>query len=92
MLYVVSYDISDNKRRRLVSKYLLGYGVRVQYSVFEIDMDIREIEKLTKKMKKLIKKDVDSVRIYKLCVACRKDIKNIGIKKGEYYKENFLII
>ena len=35
-MYVVSYDIGSDKLRNKVAKVLLGYGNRVQYSVFEI--------------------------------------------------------
>ncbi|QBH13166.1 CRISPR-associated endonuclease Cas2 [Desulfobacter hydrogenophilus] len=34
-LVVVAYDISSNKRRNTLVKLLRGYGVRVNYSVFE---------------------------------------------------------
>jgi len=33
--YIVSYDISSQKERSQVSKILIGYGFRVQKSVFE---------------------------------------------------------
>ncbi len=33
--YVVVYDISDNKERRWVNNILIGFGFRVQKSVFE---------------------------------------------------------
>ena len=35
LLYVVTYDIPNDKRRKKVSDLLEGYGRRVQYSVFE---------------------------------------------------------
>ena len=34
-LFLVTFDISDNKRRRTLTKYLKAKGVRVQRSVFE---------------------------------------------------------
>ena len=44
MRTLVSYDISDDKRRRKVCKILEGYGYRVQYSVFECDLDDKKIQ------------------------------------------------
>ena len=38
-MYVISYDISENKIRNKVAKILEGYGKRIQYSVFECDID-----------------------------------------------------
>lgn len=38
--YDVSFDSDDGKRRlRQLAKVCLDYGVRVQYSVFECDVD-----------------------------------------------------
>jgi len=34
--YVLSYDISCDKRRRALATWLLGFGQRVQESVFEL--------------------------------------------------------
>ena len=39
MFYVVSYDISDDRRRLNLVKTLLDFGAMVQYSVFECLMD-----------------------------------------------------
>jgi len=36
---VVSYDIVDDKRRTKLAKKLCDFGKRVQYSVFECDLD-----------------------------------------------------
>ncbi|MGI6394222.1 MAG: CRISPR-associated endonuclease Cas2 [bacterium] len=33
---IVTYDIQDDKLRRHVSEFLVKYGVRLQFSVFEI--------------------------------------------------------
>lgn len=35
-MLIVSYDFSDNKVRTKFAKFLLRFGVRLQYSVFEI--------------------------------------------------------
>ena len=44
--YVVVYDISDNKERRAVNKVLIGFGFRVQKSVFECRLDKRYYNQL----------------------------------------------
>ena len=43
LLYVVTYDIPSNKRRKKVSDLLEGYGRRVQYSVFECLLSAKKI-------------------------------------------------
>ena len=37
--YLVSYDICNPKRLRRVAKAMEGFGVRLQYSVFECALD-----------------------------------------------------
>jgi CRISPR-associated endonuclease Cas2 len=46
MLYVVSYDIADDARRVRVHATLRNYGTRVQYSVFECDLEPGQVEEL----------------------------------------------
>ena len=43
--YLVSYDIANPKRLRRVARILEGFGVRLQYSVFECPLnDLRLAE------------------------------------------------
>jgi CRISPR-associated protein Cas2 len=35
MFYLICYDIADDRRRDRVSRFLEGYGLRIQKSVFE---------------------------------------------------------
>ena len=39
MLYVVCYDVSEDKTRDRLSERLLDFGVRIQESVFECLLD-----------------------------------------------------
>ncbi len=92
MFYVISYDITNDKRRRLTVKYLESYGIRVQYSVFEAELSKEQILSLKKGINKVIDKKNDTVRIYPVCAECRKGIETIGINKGSYYDEEYIII
>ena len=67
MKWIVSFDISDDRRRRSVVKTLLSMGYRVQKSVFEADTDTASIKEVAEKMKQLIDGSTDSVRIYPNC-------------------------
>jgi len=64
MLYVVIYDISDDKRRKRVFNLLEGYGKRVQFSAFECVLSDRKFEELRVRLAKVVKMDEDSVRFY----------------------------
>ena len=65
-LYVVTYDIPCNKRRKKIADLLEGYGQRVQLSVFECCLDKRQYEQLKKRLQQWVKVDEDSVRFYPL--------------------------
>ena len=41
MLYLISYDVTDDARRRHVMEALKDFGRRVQYSVFECNTRAR---------------------------------------------------
>ena len=77
MFRLISYDIVDDKRRTKVMKFLLGYGARVQYSVFECNLKPREINDLRNKLKKWIESE-DSVRFYFLGAEDVKRIERLG--------------
>ena len=62
---LVIYDISDNKTRARLCKYLEGFGTRVQKSAFEVRITKAKFNKL-KSGVKVYCKDEDSIRIYRL--------------------------
>ena len=72
MKYIVTYDISNDKRRTKLSDLLGAYGDRVNYSVFEIELSESKRETLLAKieLQKLINKKYDSLRFYHLCENC----------------------
>lgn len=75
-MYVIVFDIHNNKRRSKAVKLLLSYGIRVQYSVFEFDLEKNKFEKLKNGLKKILS-DNDALRIYELPRSC--PIDDIGI-------------
>jgi CRISPR-associated protein Cas2 len=67
MLVVVSYDITDDRRRVAVSNELLNFGVRVQKSVFECYLDADQLKELKGRLETKIDLRKDHVRFYHLC-------------------------
>jgi len=59
--YLVSYDISNPKRLRKVARSLEGFGVRLQYSVFECPLDDMRLAKLKAELQGLVNHDEDQV-------------------------------
>lgn len=76
MMHIITYDIEDDKERNQISKILEGYGVRVQDSVFECNINKAEFESLLNKLTKFAKGKIN-IRIYPVCKECYS--KSIGI-------------
>lgn len=94
-LYVVSYDIEQNKIRNKVAKILEGYGSRVQYSVFECDLKDSQFQTLYKKLVNVsVDFCTDSIRFYKICANCEKNILTIGTIKTNVKesKEDIIVL
>ncbi|MCT7464795.1 CRISPR-associated endonuclease Cas2 [Aliarcobacter cryaerophilus] len=70
MKYLITYDIENNKRRNKVSDELEAYGYRVNFSVFECELNKTKMKKLIQKLEELIDKKKDSLRFYHLCENC----------------------
>ena len=67
MRVVVSYDISDDKRRRKVAEIMEGYGYRVQYSVFECDLTKKQMAEMKRALRPHVRsQEMDNIRFYPL--------------------------
>lgn len=85
MMVLVSYDVStvspDGKKRlRQVAKTCRDLGQRVQYSVFEIEVDPAQWVKLRQRLCELIDPSVDSLRFYHLGARWEGHVEHIGAK------------
>jgi CRISPR-associated protein Cas2 len=70
MYYAIAYDIASDRRRRKVLDKLKNYGLRVQLSVVECDLDPPRLEKLKADVLPLLNRRKDRLRIYTLCQSC----------------------
>jgi CRISPR-associated endonuclease Cas2 len=50
MFCVIGYDCTDDRRRLRVAKVLEDYGYRVQYSVFEAELDEKTLAEMVKRV------------------------------------------
>lgn len=78
MFVLVSYDISEDKRRTKIHNILKSYGQWVQYSIFECELTDTQYAKLRSRLNKLIQQETDSIRFYFLCACCRGKVERIG--------------
>ncbi len=70
-LWLISYDIADDRLRLQIEQVLLTVGDRVQYSVFECWLSHDSAQRLLAEWAPRLDAETDSLRAYPLCVWCR---------------------
>jgi CRISPR-associated protein Cas2 len=85
MMVLVTYDISlgdsgGPARLRRVAKACLDYGVRVQYSVFECEVDSAQWTFFKDRLLSIYDEEKDSLRFYKLGKNWKSRIEHHGAK------------
>jgi CRISPR-associated protein Cas2 len=64
--FIVSYDITSDRRRTFVYKTLRGFGDHIQYSVFRCDLSPRERIEMIAALHPLIDHDEDQILLIDL--------------------------
>ncbi|NLD38375.1 MAG: CRISPR-associated endonuclease Cas2 [Desulfatiglans sp.] len=87
MLVVVCYDVDTTdpegpRRLRRVAKTCKDYGQRVQFSVFECQVDPAQWTALKQKLIDKIDESTDSLRFYFLGANWRNRVEQVGLKKS----------
>ena len=85
MMVLVTYDVSVTEgngaaRLRRVAKACRDYGQRVQYSVFEIELEPAQWTLLKATLEAIIDTRHDSLRYYHLGSNWRRRVEHIGAK------------
>ena len=78
MNMIVAYDIADDKRLIRIAKVMLDYGVRVQKSIFEVNVTPPVFRELKERVEKIIVAEEDGVKYYPLCERCAGTVEIIG--------------
>lgn len=85
MLMLISYDVATvtpggKKRLRQVARACLDYGQRVQYSVFECEVDPAQWAELRARLIRITDERTDSLRFYRLGKVGSDRVEHIGAK------------
>ncbi|RMH89069.1 CRISPR-associated endonuclease Cas2 [Lysobacter pythonis] len=85
MMVLVSYDVSTtspggDRRLRQVAKACRDLGQRVQYSVFEIEVNPAQWVALRQRLCDLIDPGLDSLRFYQLGSNWERKVEHVGSK------------
>ncbi len=85
MMVLVTYDVSTQdaagaRRLRHVAKACQNYGQRVQFSVFEVEVDPAQWVALEAELRRLINPATDSLRFYHLGKNWQRRVEHVGAK------------
>ena len=85
MLMLVTYDVATGdaagrRRLRRIARLCQDYGQRVQYSVFECQVDPAEWTALRNRLMSEIDEAADSLRFYRLGANWRRRVEHVGAK------------
>lgn len=85
MLVLITYDVNTQdkegrKRLRRVAKQCVNFGVRVQNSVFECELDAAQFRVLKQKLIDEIDGKKDSLRFYQLGNIKKAKVEHFGAK------------
>jgi CRISPR-associated protein Cas2 len=83
-MIILTYDISEDHLRNKFSKFILSYGRRLQYSVYEIKNSKRILELVKEEIKSRFEKQFeqeDSVLIFN--ITSKNQIIRFGYAKNE---------
>lgn len=96
MLVLVTYDVStldgDGIRRlRKVAKTCVNYGIRVQKSVFECNVQPWQWEELKSELLKLYNPAEDSLRFYYLGSNWKRRVEHFGLSSNYEHDEPMIV-
>lgn len=83
MHFVIAYDIEQDRRRNKVMSTLKDYGLRVQYSVFECELNETRIRELRARLRTLLDRRRDRLHIYPMCNGCFFRSESLGVDAHE---------
>lgn len=97
MLVLVTYDVSvvaegGQRRLRNIAKTCLDYGIRVQNSVFECEVDPAHFTTLKAQLLEIYEPSEDSLRFYFLGKKGKQHIEHFGAKQVKDVLRDTLIL
>lgn len=96
MEILVTYDVNTEtragrKRLRKVATICLGYGQRVQNSVFECQVNAAQLDVLEHRLVETIDPSLDRLRIYRLPADREKHVKVYGVALAHDLREPLIV-
>lgn len=91
MLRIVAYDIASARRLRTVAMICLDYGIRIEKSVFECDLDSGQFDRLLERLREAVNRNEDCIIVYSICKQCEERVVRLGKDESDNTKAKILI-
>ena len=78
-LWMLCYDIADDRVRNRIGQALLDVGERVQESVYECMLTQDALHRLLTTLDPLLDPSSDSLRAYPMCAWCEERVNWVGL-------------
>jgi CRISPR-associated protein Cas2 len=89
---LIAYDISDARRLQKVAKIMKDYGIRVQKSIFEADVNEHRFKEMRKRIQSVITPEEDGIKYFPLCGRCSDTIITYGKDIPTEHQGSYLVI
>jgi len=80
MMHVIVYDIANERRLRRVASLCEDYGVRIERSVFECELDGEQHDRFWNRLKGIVCEQSDRVVDYPIGQLDRARIRSVGME------------
>ncbi len=92
MKMLVAYDIADPRRLYRVAKVMKDYGLRLQLSVFEVEMTPVRFKEMRHRIEAQLEWSEDGVKFFPLCKQCDESWLAIGMNVNHCETRPFAIL
>ncbi len=89
MLRLIAYDIANERRLSRIAKVCEGFGMRVEYSLFESRLSNADFAEFISRVKKIVQPE-DRVIVYPICRSCEEKIVSMGACRGNFAVDSFV--
>lgn len=79
MNMVVAYDIANPRRLNRIAKVMKDYGVRVQKSIFEVEVNDSTFTEMRFRAEDVMNRHEDGVKYFPLCDRCADTLIALGV-------------
>jgi CRISPR-associated protein Cas2 len=78
MNMIVAYDIAHPRRLQRIAKIMKDYGLRVQKSIFEVDVSEYQFREMKRRAELEMVVEEDGVKFFPICGRCSDTVLTLG--------------